>query len=215
MRDRAERMLCVLAMLLFVVMPGCGSESGEADGGPDAADAGQMQAQADDNTQPGAADTPVDGTAVSFTRYNGPNAAHPVAGRSPFPEVGEVVRQPIPAEQLSQEDPFRPEIDPADIPDLVPWQQAGQYLGHEITVEGRIVDVGQTRTGSIFFLNFREEWQGTFYMVVFEDLADTLDGGVQATFLNKLVHVTGEVEDHRGRPQIRILSMDQVRFVDE
>lgn len=135
--------------------------------------------------------------------------------RIPFPEVDEDFRGPIELTRLSDHDPFENDIDPEDIPDVVPWEEAGEYVGHVITVEGRIVDIGQTRDGNINFLNFHADWRGKFYMVVFNDLAETLDGSVEDVFLNKLVRVRGEVEDHRGRPQIRILSMDQVEFVEE
>ncbi|MEM9415190.1 MAG: hypothetical protein AAGA29_06920 [Planctomycetota bacterium] len=139
----------------------------------------------------------------------------PAAGRSPFPEEGERLRTPIAAPRLSDHDPFEIIIDPEAIPDIVPWEQAGGYLGHEIIVEGRIVNIGQTRSGDIFFLNFHREWRGKFYMVIFDDLADTLEQSVADTFEGKLVRVQGLVEPHRGRPQIKIMSMDQVEFVEE
>ncbi|XAL98184.1 OB-fold nucleic acid binding domain-containing protein [Phycisphaeraceae bacterium D3-23] len=135
--------------------------------------------------------------------------------RSPFPEEGEDFRGPLPATRLSDHDPFENLIDPEDIPDVVPWEQAGDYVGHEITVEGRIVNIGQTRNADVFFLNFHEDWRGKFYMVIFDDLADTLDQTVAEMFEGKLVRVQGLVEPHRGRPQIKIESMDQVEFVEE
>lgn len=145
----------------------------------------------------------------------GPNARHAIAKRSAFPEADEKVTKMIEAKRLSDIDPFNPPIDPKDIPAIVPWQQAGQYLGYEITVEGRVVDLGQSRNGSVNFINFHRDWRGKFYMVMFDDLAKTLEGGVEKTFKGKLVRVKGIVEDHRGRPQIKIGSMDQVTFVQE
>ena len=143
------------------------------------------------------------------------NAIHPIAGRSAFPEAGETITQPIPAEKLSEEDQFAEPIDEANIPDVVPWTEAKRYVGYEITVEGKIVDVGQSRDGKVNFLNFHQDWRDKFYMVVFDDLAKTLPQSVDATFRGKTLRVTGEVEDHRGRPQIKILSMDQVEIVGE
>ncbi len=142
------------------------------------------------------------------------SAAHRIAGRSAFPALDEEVTQLIPAKRLSDEDPFAEPVEPTDIPDLVPWTDAKRYVGYEITVEGTIVDVGQSRDGSVNFLNFHRDWRGKFYMVVFDDLAKTLPKSVDATFRGKKLHVTGEVEEHRGRPQIRILAMDQVKFVE-
>ena len=142
------------------------------------------------------------------------NAVHATAGRSAFPERDEALEEPIATKRLSDEDPFGAAIDEADIPDIVPWDQAKKYIGYEITVEGKIVNVGQTRDASVNFLNFHKDWRGKFYMVVFDDLAKTLPRSVEQTFRDKTLRVTGVVENHRGRPQIRILSMDQVQFVD-
>ena len=143
------------------------------------------------------------------------NAVHLIAGRSVFPEVGEVIEQMITAKKLSEEDQFSEPIDASAIPDVVPWTEAKRYVGYEITVQGKIVDVGQSRDGKVNFLNFHQDWRDKFYMVVFDDLAKTLPQSVDATFRGKMLRVTGMVEDHRGRPQIKILSMDQVEFVGE
>lgn len=142
-----------------------------------------------------------------------PSAAHPIAGRTAFPAEGEAVTALIPAKRLSEEDLFAQPIDPKAIPELVPWAEAKQYVGYEITVVGTIVDVGQSRDGKVNFLNFHRDWRGKFYLVVFDDLAKTLPKPVDETFCGKALHVTGMVESHRGRPQIKILSMDQVGFV--
>lgn len=143
------------------------------------------------------------------------NAVHRIAGRSAFPEAGESVTQPIPAKKLSEENQFLAPIDESAIPDVVPWTEAKKYIGYEITAEGTIVDIGQSRDGKVNFLNFDKDWRDKFYMVVFDDLAKTLPNSVADTFRGKTVRVKGMVENHRGRPQIKILSMDQVQFVGE
>lgn len=152
---------------------------------------------------------------ISEGESPGSNSVHPIAGRSAFPEAGESLATLIPAKKLSEEDQFREPIDETAIPDIVPWTEAKRYVGYEITVEGKIVDVGQSRDGKVNFLNFHQDWRGKFYMVVFDDLAKTLPNSIDATFRGKTLRVTGEVEDHRGRPQIKILSMDQVEIVGD
>ncbi|MFK7789685.1 MAG: hypothetical protein AB8C95_09375 [Phycisphaeraceae bacterium] len=145
---------------------------------------------------------------------NAVNAIHKTAGRSAFPNQGEAITQLIPAKLLSQQDQFQEPVDEANIPDIVPWNQAGKYVGYTITIEGKIIDIGNSRDGKVSFLNFHKDWRGKFYMVVFDDFAKTLPKSVEETFKGKTLRVTGMVEDHRGRPQIKILSMDQVEFVD-
>ncbi|MEM9345552.1 MAG: hypothetical protein AAGB26_02930 [Planctomycetota bacterium] len=142
------------------------------------------------------------------------SAVHPNAGRSAFPDRGETIEVMITAKRLSDIDPFSDEFDPDNIPAVVPWHKANNYVDYEITVQGKIVSTGQSRDGGVKFLNFHEDWRGKFYMVLFDDLAEALPKSVDETFRNKTVRVKGTVEDHRGRPQIRILSMDQVEFVD-
>ena len=139
--------------------------------------------------------------------------AEKTPARSPFPELGETFAQPIPATKLSSESQFLLPIDPANIPDIVPWDQAARYVGHIITVQGRVVDVGQTRDGKVHFLNFTKDWRGKFYMVVFDDLAQSLNPSGEELFKDKCVNVKGKVETFRGQPQIKITSMEQVEFV--
>ena len=183
----------MLVALLFVLLPACGDAPA-------------------DNATPAKTDPPANAAAADTAT---PTADHPIAKRSAFPEEGETIDRPIPFKRLSDEDQFAAPIDPGDIPAIVRWQDAGKYVGHEITVEGTIAHLGQSRDGKVNFLNFDTDWRGKFYMVIFDDLADTLDQSIEALFKDKLVRVKGNVETHRGRPQIRITSMDQVEFVGD
>lgn len=144
----------------------------------------------------------------------GINAQHRHARRSAFPEPGESLDQPIAYQTLSDNDQFARELDPSEIPDIVAWDQASRYLGYDITVQGKIVTIGQSRDGKVNFLNFHPDWRGKFYAVIFDDLASTLDKSVAETFQGKTIRIKGKIEDHQGRPQIKILSMDQVEFID-
>jgi len=198
-----RRIAMILMGLCAAWMIGCGDEPAVQEGPLD---------------DPAVIDEPADTASdepVAEIETDVPNAKHPVAGRSAFPEPDEQLSEPIKPKVLSDHNQFAEPIDPANIPAIVPWTQAKQYAGYEITVEGKIVDVGQSRDGNVNFLNFHRDWRGKFYMVMFDDLAKTLDQSVAETFRGKLLRVTGKVEDHRGRPQIKILSMDQVQFVDE
>ncbi|MEM9019316.1 MAG: hypothetical protein AAGC44_02035 [Planctomycetota bacterium] len=212
---------CTLMFVLLLAL-GCGEQAPPAPPAPGkGADAGASQvdntragtgeninikADATDNTNASPSDGELD--------LNVPETfpVHDKAGRSPFPQPGEVVQTLIPPDRLTDADPFGQAIDPDNIPDVVPWTQAAQYVGHEIVVEGKVVRLGKSSATN--FLNFSADWRGKFYMVIFDDLATTLDGSVEATFRDKTVRVRGLVEAHRGTPQIKILSMDQVQFMD-
>lgn len=154
-------------------------------------------------------------TVLSQFVDRGMNAPHPIAERSAFPERDETSLQPIPAKKLSDIDQFAQELDPADIPAIVSWNQAKQYVGYEITIEGKIVSVGQSGDGKINFLNFDRNWRGKFYMVIFDDLAQTLDKPAKELFEGKTVRVKGTIDTHNGNPQLKIRSMKQVTFIDK
>lgn len=188
-----------LGVLCLVVLPGCEDQADPPVDREVGAGAITLSATVDD---------------ASAIAQPASNVPHPIAGRSPFPEAGESFTEPIPADRLSDLSQFRKPIDPADIPDIVPWDRASQYVGYDITVQGPIVGVGQSRDGKVNFLNFHQDWRGKFYMVIFDDLAKTLDDSVEALFKGKTVRVKGKVETHSGKPQMKITSMDQVEFVD-
>lgn len=203
--------LVVFSINLLVA--GCGEKpSQEAEQTPATEDQGAATPLPASNASAATAPAKTDSKPLELA--DEPDAIHPVAGRSPFPSHGEMFGELISAKRLSDIDPFSPEIDGTDIPNPVPWQQAKHYVGYEITVAGTIVSTGQSRDGQVNFLNFHEDWRGKFYMVLFDDLANTLDQSVSEQFSGKEVRVTGVVELHRNRPQLKILSMDQVKFID-
>lgn len=213
MRRVATRWILIGGLL---VMAGCPGKDQPGDG--PAAEDTQTQSPPEQVSPlemlPKERDKPAD-EAASAAPIQAPvkNAVHQIAGRSAFPEAGESVTQLIPAKKLSEIDQFLEPIDESAIPNVVPWTEAKRYIDYEITVEGTIVDIGQSSDGKVNFLNFDKDWRDKFYMVVFDDLAKTLPNSVADTFRGKTVRVKGMVEDHRGRPQIKILSMDQVQFV--
>ncbi len=90
---------------------------------------------------------------------------------------------------------------------VVPWDEAGRYVGQTITVEGRIV---QTKDiGSLTFLDFSKQ-KGTFVVIVrSEDYARFPQPPVDL-YRGKQVWVTGVVSLYRGTPQMIIHSPEQI-----
>ena len=154
------------------------------------------------------------------------------AGRSPIPQPGETFTQPLPAPLLIRLSPIAPDRLPgrqrdsgpggveADVdtaPDaprpVVPWDEAGEYVGDTIIVEGEIVNA--TNIGNLTFLNFHEDWRDKFYVVVFQDAYPGVPGGEPETYyLDKTIRVTGRVDLHKGRPQIKVYDADQIKVVE-
>lgn len=149
------------------------------------------------------------------------------AGRSPIPQPGETFDRPIAPTVLVRLSPIAPgrgggdtgstRADVETTPDapkmLVPWHEAGEHIGQTITAEGVIVNTNNI--GNLTFLNFHEDWRGKFYVVVFKDAYGGVPGGrPEAYYLDQRVRVTGRVDLHRGRPQIKVYDAHQIEVVE-
>jgi hypothetical protein len=139
--------------------------------------------------------------------------AKPAGPRSPFPEPGETLDKPIPPTRLAADDapPSKSEDKPAAT-GVIPWHEAHQHVGEKITVEGVIVLA--RNTGKVCFLNFSKDWQGKFYVIIFEDALNAWDQPPEKYFLNKKVHITGVVKERKGTPQIQVNQGSQIQVVD-
>jgi hypothetical protein len=139
------------------------------------------------------------------------------AGRSPIPAEGETFDAPIPAVELTPPPEIAPPVASAEPPPqgaILPWTDAGQYIGHQITAEGVVMETANI--GNICFLNFQEGDREKFYVVVYEDVYPDVPGGAPETYyLNKRIRVTGEVTTHRNRTQVRVSNISQIEVVDE
>ena len=134
--------------------------------------------------------------------------------RSPIPQPGEVIEKPlIPAKvgEVAEAKPIAPEPAKGEV---IPWDKAHLHMGRTITIEGKIIST--KRQATICFLNFTNEASGgeSFYLVVFKDNFDDWGGAPEQIFLNKTVRVTGKVEDHRGKPQMKINKKEQVEKME-
>ncbi len=159
------------------------------------------------------------------------------APRSAIPEAGENLTKPVAPTRLGPPEPT-PTADPAtatasnaapapeapaDAPrsgaskaaaTVVPWNEANQYMGKLITIEGTVVSA--RNTGSVCFLNFDKNWQGKFYIAIVEPSAMTAwPKPPQEHFLNQKIRVTGKVSLYQDRPQMRITQAESITIVAE
>ncbi|MAE68037.1 MAG: hypothetical protein CMJ18_27625 [Phycisphaeraceae bacterium] len=131
-------------------------------------------------------------------------------GRSPIPQPDEAFEGPIRMEDV--------EITTAHVPEpvvdkWVSWEDAGKYAGREITVKGRVVET--RNTGEVCFLNFVTPWQGTFYVIIFNDAFDSWDEPPEEVFRDRTILVAGTVKRYKDRPQIKVRDARQIVIVDE
>ncbi len=90
---------------------------------------------------------------------------------------------------------------------VVPWEEAGRYVGQTITVEGRIVRTKDI--GSLTFLDFSEQ-KGTFVVIVRSEDYARFPQPPAELYRGKQVWVTGVVSLYRGTPQMIIHSPEQI-----
>ncbi|MEA3334381.1 MAG: phospholipase D-like domain-containing protein [Chloroflexota bacterium] len=91
---------------------------------------------------------------------------------------------------------------------VVPWREAGDYVGQTITVAGVVVDAYDA--GTITFLNFDRD--RTFTVVIFDENYDRFPAPPAELYFEQRVLVTGEVELHDGDPQIEVKHPDQIEI---
>jgi len=85
--------------------------------------------------------------------------------------------------------------------DVVPFEDAVDFIGEKITVEGTIVRTHNS--GNAVFLNFSPDFDG-FTAVIFPDDWPKFPSAPEDLFYGKLVRVEGVVEEYEGKPEIII-----------
>ncbi|MEX0776428.1 MAG: hypothetical protein WD042_12055 [Phycisphaeraceae bacterium] len=148
------------------------------------------------------------------------------AGRSPLAQAGEDLSKPLPAEVLA------PKSNPASngssvgkavaepekpaVPGVIPYTEAGKYVGQEVTVEGRIVDTSLIPRDQVCFLNFEKYNRGStaFYTIIFREAMGSWPQSPEKHFLNQTIRVKGKVFEHKGRAQIRVYDGSQIQIVE-
>lgn len=92
-------------------------------------------------------------------------------------------------------------------------------LGKELTIEGTVKRVGESKTRSILFINFEGLTRDGFTAIIRQrTLAGEYvkyDPEFAAAFVGKKVRITGTVSEYRGGFQIQIFAPSQIAVVDE
>jgi micrococcal nuclease len=97
-------------------------------------------------------------------------------------------------------------------PAVVSWQDAAQYYGQTITVEGMVV--GTYNSGKVVFLNFDEDYKSTFKVVIFPEDWPKFPEPPEELFLDKKVRVKGLVKEYQGAPEIIVEEPEQIEVVE-
>lgn len=95
--------------------------------------------------------------------------------------------------------------------DVVSACEAGQYLGREIIVQGRVAGAYRHLESNTVFLNFEQAFpRQCFTGVIFSSDLYKFVQNPEDYYLNNTVRIMGEVEEYQGRPQIILEDPSQI-----
>jgi DNA/RNA endonuclease YhcR with UshA esterase domain len=92
---------------------------------------------------------------------------------------------------------------------VIPDSDAPQHIGQNATVEGVVTAVSTSKKGNTF-INFRNVYPNqTFTGWIPAGTSLAADPSIQS-LQGKKIKITGLIELYRGKPEIKILSRDQI-----
>lgn len=108
---------------------------------------------------------------------------------------------------------FQPRINlgwESDVP-VISWEDADEYYGQYVIVEGIIVDA--YNSGEVCFLNFHERWEEHLAAVIFRCDCGSFPVQPETFYLGKKVQIIGFIKEYRGRPEIIVKTSAQIRVI--
>ncbi len=94
---------------------------------------------------------------------------------------------------------------------VVSWENAREYLGQSITVEGTVLRAKRSR--KTVFLNFHTNWKRYLTVVLFTGKMPGLPNSPETFYRGKRVRVRGTVKLYKDRPEIVVENADGIRVV--
>jgi len=92
---------------------------------------------------------------------------------------------------------------------VVPYLDAGKYVGQTKTVEGIIVATYRSSSNTVF-LNFHDPYKGYFTAVIFSSDLSKFTFKPEEFYKGKEVRVTGQIQLYQGAPEIIVRSPSQI-----
>ncbi len=87
---------------------------------------------------------------------------------------------------------------------------AGNYIGQEKVVEGKVVDAYKSSTNTVF-LNFGKAYPNScFTAVIFQSAAVNFPDNPQVYYKSRIVRVTGQIKEYEGKPEIILDGRKQI-----
>src|SRR6516164_2639559 len=101
----------------------------------------------------------------------------------------------------------------ADKPIVIKDSEAIQYVGKEVEVRGRVVSVTASPLGTTF-INFGGEYPNQTF-AGFIAAGSKIASHKRLTMIRgKTISITGTIELYKGKPEIEVVSADQIKGLD-
>jgi len=97
----------------------------------------------------------------------------------------------------------------AELP-IIKDSEAIHYVGKNVEVRGRVVSVTTSPLGTAFICFGREYPNQTFAGFIAAGSKIATDPHI-ATLQGKIIGITGTIELHQGKPEIKVMSTDQIK----
>ncbi|MCB9076331.1 MAG: hypothetical protein H6631_01965 [Anaerolineaceae bacterium] len=95
---------------------------------------------------------------------------------------------------------------------IVSWQEAANFVGQTVTVEGQIVN--SYNSDKVIFLNFDQDYRNSFKVVIFPDAWSLFPASPDIYFQDKTVRVTGSIKIYQNSPEIIVDQPDQIEIME-
>jgi hypothetical protein len=102
---------------------------------------------------------------------------------------------------------------PANDPIVIKDSEAIQYVGKEVEVRGRVVSVTSSPLGTAF-INFGGEYPNQTFAGFIEAGSAIATDQRLTTIQGKVIGITGTIKLREGKPEINVVSTDQIKGLD-
>jgi DNA/RNA endonuclease YhcR with UshA esterase domain len=101
----------------------------------------------------------------------------------------------------------------ADEQRVIKDSEAIHYVGKKVEVRGLVVSVTASPLGTTFISFGREYPNQTFAGFIAAGSKMATDQRI-TTLQGKIIGITGTIELHQGKPEIKVISTDQIKILD-
>ena len=102
---------------------------------------------------------------------------------------------------------------PADEPIVIKDSEASEYAGKAVEVRGRVASVTISPLGTVF-INFGAEYPNQTF-AGFIEAGSAIGTDQRLTMIQgKVISITGTIQLREGKPEINVVSQDQIKGLD-